>query len=87
MNERIKELAEQAEMSANKGDHVDVKQMMEKFAELIVQECVNLLEQQKEYYSKPGTYETREYYERMDAKEDAFDDAASMIRYHFGVKK
>jgi hypothetical protein len=59
----------------------------EKFAELIVQECINLMEQQKEYYSKPGTYETREYYERMDAKEDAFDDAASMIRYHFGVKE
>ena len=29
MNERIKELAEQAEMSANKGDHVDVKIMMD----------------------------------------------------------
>ena len=36
MNERIRELAEQAEMSANQGDHVDVKIMMEKFAELIV---------------------------------------------------
>ena len=40
MNERINLLAEQAEMSANKGDHVDVKLMMEKFAELIVAECV-----------------------------------------------
>jgi uncharacterized protein (UPF0147 family) len=40
MNKRIQELAEQAEMSANKGDHVDVKQMMEKFAELIVQDCL-----------------------------------------------
>ena len=39
MNERIRELAEQAEMSANKGDHVDVKLMMAKFAELIVGEC------------------------------------------------
>jgi hypothetical protein len=42
MNERIRELAEQAEMSANKGDHVDVKLMMEKFAELIVKECANI---------------------------------------------
>ena len=42
MNERIKELAEQAEMAANKGDHVDVKIMMEKFAELIVRECMNI---------------------------------------------
>jgi hypothetical protein len=42
MNERIKELAEQAEMAANKGDHVDVKIMMAKFAELIVLECIKL---------------------------------------------
>ena len=42
MNERILELAEQAEMSANKGDHVDVKLMMEKFAELIVRECMKV---------------------------------------------
>ena len=42
MNERIRLLAEQAEMSANKGDHVDVKLMMEKFAELIVKECANI---------------------------------------------
>jgi hypothetical protein len=39
MNERIRQLAEQAEMAANKGDHVDVKIMMSKFAELIVGEC------------------------------------------------
>ena len=39
MNERIRQLAEQAEMAANKGDHVDVKIMMAKFAELIVEEC------------------------------------------------
>jgi hypothetical protein len=39
MNERIRELAEQAEMAANKGDHVDVKIMMAKFAELLIEEC------------------------------------------------
>ena len=42
MNERIRELAEQAEIAANKGDHVDVKIMMEKFAELIVRECAGI---------------------------------------------
>ena len=46
MNERIKELAEQAEMAANKGDHVDVKIMMEKFAELIVEQCAAIIESQ-----------------------------------------
>ena len=42
MNKRIRELAEQAEIAANKGDHVDVKIMMEKFAELIVRECAGI---------------------------------------------
>jgi hypothetical protein len=42
MNKRIRELAEQAEMSANKGDHVDVKLMMENFAQLIACECANI---------------------------------------------
>lgn len=41
MNERIKELAEQAELAANKGDQVDVKIMMTKFAELIIKECAD----------------------------------------------
>lgn len=47
MNERIKELAGQAEMAANKGDHVDVKIMMEKFAELIVRECLLKIENER----------------------------------------
>ena len=42
MNKRILELAERAEIAANKGDHVDVKIMMEKFAELIVKECAGI---------------------------------------------
>ena len=41
MSPRIQELAEQAEMAANKGDHVNVKIMMSKFAELIVRECMD----------------------------------------------
>jgi len=45
MNDRIRELAEQAELSANRGDHVDVKAMMEKFAELIVEECANVADE------------------------------------------
>jgi hypothetical protein len=39
MNERIRELAEEAEMAANNGDHIDVKIMMARFAQLIVREC------------------------------------------------
>ena len=44
MSDKIKELAEQAEMAANKGDHVDVKIMMEKFAELILKECLKYID-------------------------------------------
>ncbi len=40
MNERIKQLAEQAGISYLSSVHPD---MWEKFAELIVQECVNVL--------------------------------------------
>jgi hypothetical protein len=58
VNKRIQELAEQAEMSANKGDHVDVKQMMEKFAELIVRELVSTMsvEGSDFYYNEPNEY-------------------------------
>lgn len=43
MNTRIRELAEQAEMAANNGDHVDVKIMMAKFGALIVKECAEVV--------------------------------------------
>ena len=96
MNERIKQLADQCMVEVK---NVPIKGMdgwtsletvrqidPEKFAELIVRECVSLMNTEKEYYSNPGTYESREYYERMSAKKDAFDEAASMIKSHFGVE-
>ena len=46
MNERIRELAEQAYNKANDGTITDIKiprEFIDKFAELIVQECVNVL--------------------------------------------
>ena len=42
MNERIYELALQAEIAAHNGNHVDVKIMMAKFGALIVRECAEL---------------------------------------------
>lgn len=44
MNERMLELAKQAEWSANRGDDVDVVVMMEKFGELIVRECIRKID-------------------------------------------
>ena len=74
MNERIRELAEQAEMSANKGDHVDVKFMMAKFAELIVLECVNAV--------MDGTKEGDHYAMQI---EQHFNKSPGGI-LHFGVE-
>jgi hypothetical protein len=59
MNERVRELAEQAEMAANCGDHVDVTLMMEKFAELIVRECASIYE---------GVYTDQQRPERIDTR-------------------
>jgi hypothetical protein len=91
MNERIKELAEQAGWTdgyyaSDHGPFVDPEFNKEKFAELIVRECVALMNDEKEYFSKPAPYESRDYYERCRAKEDAFEDAARMIKNHFGVE-
>jgi hypothetical protein len=83
MNERIRKLALQCWENRPEGQlHFD----NEKFALLIVRECMSLMDAEKEYCSKPGMYESREYYERMRAKEDAFEDAASIIKSHFGVE-
>lgn len=102
MNERIRELKYQAEALAyeeHKANcikngidpsmpHANALNMtFEKFAELIVRECMSLMKERKDYYDNPGTYETEKYYIRMEAKADAFDDASSIIKNHFGVEE
>ena len=84
MNKRIQELAEQAGLQP----YYDAqKEQIAKFAELIVKECMSLMKEQKDYYDNPGTYETDEYYIRMKAQADAFNNAVSIIKNHFGVEK
>lgn len=75
MNIRIEELAEQAEMAANKGDHVDVKIMMAKFAELIVRECIQVVD---------GMADPEEDSDRYVW---ALHNAIEKIREHFGVEE
>jgi hypothetical protein len=78
MNERIRELAEQAEMSANMGDHVDVKIMMAKFAQLIVQECAVYCE---------GHILPKGIAEENDLNyNDGVMDCATGLKQHFGVE-
>ena len=84
MNERIKELAEQAGlrftqlMSNPMVPIVDGKETdLEKFAELIVRECVGVVEN-----LSPG------YNDYRNQIEDAFrGDCVGKIREHFGVEE
>ena len=88
MNERIKELAGQAEMAANKGDHVDVKIMMEKFAELIVRECANVLRAESERLYKLSAKEKDELFaSNFEICAEKCVDNEVAIKEHFGVDR
>ena len=71
MNDRIKELAEQAEKYADdnfRGEPTWSEAFESKFAELIIQECANLF---------PLTFTDEQYQRRID----------KTIRKHFGVEE
>ena len=78
MNERIRELAEQAgfiDRGTNHTAYMDFDH--EKFAELIVRECVGVVEN-----LSPG------YNDYRNQIEDAFrGDCVGKIREHFGVEE
>lgn len=82
MNERIDRFAKECFGSLDAYSLFDY----EKFARLIVEDCLAALEGQRECYANPGNYGTNSYYDRMDAKECAIHDAMDLIRYRFGVK-
>jgi hypothetical protein len=83
MNERIRELAEQAGITTNLNtDYFEkdinkwIDYFSEKFAELIVQECVDIVED-----LSPG------YQDYRNQIEDAFrKDCVAKIKHEFGVK-
>ncbi len=52
MNNRLLELAQEAEQSANLGNAIDVKLMMQNYAELIVKECIRLCDEIEDDYLK-----------------------------------
>jgi hypothetical protein len=80
MNERIGKLAEQAFDKENNGTISDIKipkEFIEKFAELIVKECVSTVEN-----LSPG------YQDYRNQIEDAFRrDCVEQIKQHFGVEE
>jgi hypothetical protein len=84
MNERIRELAE---LCYEKHDLLETHQFnKEKFAELIVRECIKILEEERDMYSW-SEYDPLEYVDRIDAKKSALDDGVGSLEYHFGIKE
>jgi hypothetical protein len=82
MNERIKELAEQC-TSWSEGSTWTSREVFdkEKFAELIVRECAELIDN-KEMITAAQTYD-----EVFVAKYDIKELSAKQIREHFGVEE
>jgi hypothetical protein len=78
MNERIKQLAEQATLAVTKPDgHYIVQAWQAKFAELIVKECAEIIEQDGFYISSPtGEKKPCNPFEISD-----------MVKEHFGVEE
>jgi hypothetical protein len=76
MNERIKQLAEQAGYSK---DYLEIglPSNMEKFARLIVQECISMADKESERYSNLD----QEYCSM------AMDNYRELVRQHFGVEE
>ena len=82
MNERILELAEQAGMIVGDAGEFDMAKFMPKevkFAELIVQECVSVIN------TEAGEREDDDEYERAWKMGTEF--AVYQIKQHFGVEE
>jgi len=90
MNERIKELADEAGlrftqlMSNPMVPIVDGRETdLAKFAELIVQECINIVDEQKECLHEEQKY----WHDRDYGYALAVDDASKGIKQFFGVEE
>lgn len=90
MNERIEKLAEQAEKYADDKTVSSLEQAQQvwtqayksKFAELIVRECISIVDEQKECLHEEQKY----WHDRDYGYALAVDDASKGIKQFFGVK-
>jgi hypothetical protein len=84
MNERIYELAEQATKKYDRlGNEIPFAQPdLEKFAELIVRECLSIVDEQKECLHEEEKY----WHDRDYGYALAVDDASKGIKQFFGVE-
>jgi hypothetical protein len=82
MNERIRELAKQAglNMWVNGNNEVEFSENEKKFAELIVRECITVIE------NKMPDFTCKEDYENLIRKAGRMD-AIDEIEQHFGVEE
>jgi len=79
MNERIKQLWEEA-AKTNQGDSwQEQTKFMEKFAELIVKECIDKAEEESERYLSWGT-------EDCDRFAKVMRNYKELLKEHFGVE-
>jgi hypothetical protein len=86
MNERLAELSR---IAAGRLHTVGASDMgdwdvIEKLAKLIIEECICILESERDMYSA-SEYDPLEYVERIEAKKDALDAGISAIEYHFDI--
>jgi len=91
MNERIKQLAEQADKFASQNRVQNIaapgnnyfELFHEKFAQLIVQECITIVDEQKECLHEEQKY----WHDRDYGYALAVDDASKGIKQFFGVEE
>ena len=81
MNERIKELLLQA--TTLRGPFIRFKVDQEKFAELIVRECISIVDEQKECLHEEQKY----WHDRDYGYALAVNDASKGIKQFFGVEE
>jgi sugar diacid utilization regulator len=89
--ERFRELARQAGVLIDWGEDIKVGRWgiggkyenMQKFAELIVKECISIVEEQKECLHE----EQQHWHDRDYGYALAVDDASKGIKQFFGVKE
>ena len=87
MNERIKELWEQAAKTTQGDSWEEQTKFMERFAELIVRECVNREELlgaiARGWCSEKNSHKTMD----PDLALAIFDEVEQQIKQHFGVEE
>lgn len=87
MNERMLELAKEAEWLANRGDNVDVVVMMEKFAELIVRECADIcINENVSNLDMNVIFESGKFTLQDLATKSCGENLSKQIKKHFGVE-